>query len=96
MTGPTNRGVQFQICIDAGARAAAAFFHDMNGLVLHDHIAESMFAFSRSVLTGLDLVDADNPVVLRSCTDAFAAGYLGRIHQELRLFRGERGGAPEG
>jgi len=77
---------QFQFCVDAGAVAAVGFFDDLTTLGLHDHVAAAMHVFFRSVRSVTvdepDLV----PAFVQSCTDAFAAGYLGRIQQELRLF----------
>lgn len=82
---------QYQFCVDAGALAAVCFFDDLNGVGLHDHIACSMEIFTSTVQQSVVALEAHFPGTLEACTDAFAAGYLGRIQQELRLFHGERG-----
>lgn len=81
---------ELQFCVDAGVSAAACFFDAMTAVGLHDHIAESMQAFTRSI----DDVIAHEAALAghwlirhkQRCVDAFGAGYLGRIQQELRLF----------
>lgn len=84
-----NISAEHQFCVDAGASAAEGFFDDMAAVGLHDHIALSMQMFTRSVRAGMAAAGDLFPVTLPGCTDAFAAGYLGRIQQELRLFHGE-------
>ena len=89
---------RYQFCVDAGVMAATAFFDDLAAVGLHDHIACSMQVFTVSVRVGMAAVDDASPATMQACTDAFAAGYLGRVQQELRLFHGERIGrhqAPE-
>lgn len=84
-----NISARLQFCVDAGASAALGFFDDLTAVGLHDHIALSMHTFmepARAYLVAHDLI---SPSTLQACTDAFAAGYLGRIQQELRLFQGE-------
>lgn len=83
---------QYQFCVDAGAAAAVGFFDDLAAAGLHDHIACSMHIFTSSVQQGVGALEVRFPGTLQACTDAFAAGYLGRIQQELRLFHGERSG----
>lgn len=80
---------QYQFCVDAGASAAVGFFDDLAAVGLHDHIALSMRAFSSSVGAGMAATGNYAPAKMQACTDAFAAGYLGRIQQELRVFHGE-------
>lgn len=80
---------QYQFCVDAGASAALGFFDDLAVVGLHDHIACSMHVFISSVRAGLAAIDDYPPATIQECTDAFAAGYLGRVQQELRLFQGE-------
>ena len=87
---------QFQFCVDAGALAAVCFFDDLTSAGLHDHIACSMQVFTSSAHMGA--MNARSPAGRQACIDAFAAGYLGRVQQQLRLFHGERTGrhqAPE-
>ena len=78
--------VRYQFCVDAGASAAVAFFSDDMAIGLHDHISYALQEFMRSVRSALALTpDAPNGIP-QGCADAFAAGYLGRVQQELRLF----------
>lgn len=81
--------VEFQFCVDAGAAAAYRFFDDRTTVGLHDHIAVSMQAFMHSIRTThapcAQLIPG--AVEWNGYTDAFAAGYLGRIQQELRCIR---------
>jgi hypothetical protein len=83
---------QYQCCVDAGAAAAVGFFDDLAAVGLHDHIACSMQVFTSSVRGGMAAVRDDSAATMQACIDAFAAGYLGRIQQELRLFHGESAG----
>lgn len=80
---------QYQFCIDAGVNAAEGFFDDLTAMGLHDHIAFSMHAFMGVAHAAAASCNMP-PLTSQGCTDAFAAGYLGRIQQELRLFHGER------
>lgn len=84
-----NISDRLQFCVDAGASAAVSFFDDLTAVGLHDHIALSMHAFMQPARAYLVANEYLSPSTLQACTDAFAAGYLGRIQQELRLFRGE-------
>jgi hypothetical protein len=84
-----NISAQYQPCVDAGAAAAACFFDDLTSVGLHDHIALSMHQFMVNVRAGVWATKTVPTVVMQGCTDAFAAGYLGRIQQELRLFHGD-------
>ncbi|KQV84964.1 hypothetical protein ASD15_07455 [Massilia sp. Root351] len=81
-----NISAQYQPCVDAGVAAAVCFFDDMTSVGLHDHIALSMHEFMVSVRAGMRATKTVPTVAMQGCTDAFAAGYLGRIQQELRLF----------
>lgn len=86
---PLAVAARFQFCVDAGAASAVCFFDDMTTVGLHDHVALSMHAFMASLEGGPsaspmgELLRANR----EACVDAFAAGYLGRIQQELRLFK---------
>lgn len=88
---PLDLGVssQFQFCVDAGASAAAASFGNLSDFNLHDHIAFALQSFAASVGAGLAAAGDLDQIKMRSCTDAFVAGYLGRIQQDLRLFHGD-------
>lgn len=87
-----NVAAAFQYCVDAGAMAAVRFFDEATAIGLHDHIAVSMRDFSSSVRVGMAVADVFSSDTMQSCVDAFAAGYLGRIQQELRLFQGKHVG----
>ena len=80
---------RYQVCVDAGVSAATAFFDDLAVVGLHDHIACAIEVFTASVRAGMAATGDSSPQRLQAFIDAFAAGYLGRIHQELRLFHGE-------
>ncbi|MES2935295.1 MAG: hypothetical protein V4805_17610 [Pseudomonadota bacterium] len=83
---------QYQFCVDAGVSAAEGFFDDLTAIGLHDHIAFSMHVFTSSVRAGMVASGDYSPGTMQACVDAFAAGYLGRIQQELRHFHGESRG----
>jgi len=86
---------KFQFCVNAGAAAAAGFFDNLSDLSLHNHIAYSLKSFMASIGAGLAATGKHEPFTMQSCTDSFAAGYLGRIQQELRLFHGDGSGGTE-
>lgn len=79
----------YQRCLDAGARAALGFFDDLAGVGLHDHLASSVQSFSASVGPALLGAGEHRDASLERSIGLFAAGYLGRIRQELRIFEGE-------
>jgi hypothetical protein len=81
-----NMPASFQLCVDAGAAAAMGFFDDADGCALHDHIAFSVRAFTDAVRALVAMFGQETAVSVQGCVDAFAAGYLGRIQQELHLF----------
>lgn len=87
---PLDLGIssQFQFCVDAGASAAGAFFGNLSDFNLHDHIAYALQSFTASVGVGMTACGTYDATKVQACIDAFAAGYLGRIQQELRLFHG--------
>lgn len=87
-----NISSQYQFCVDAGASAAMGFFDDLAAVGLHDHIAYAMHVFTSSVAAGMAATGDYAPAKMQACADAFAAGYLGRIQQELRMFHGEDAG----
>lgn len=84
-----NVSAELQFCVDAGASAAACFFDDMTAVGLHDHIAVSMQGFLLTLESAIANNSTTSSLWLserkQRCIDAFGAGYLGRIHQELRL-----------
>lgn len=84
-----NVSVEFQFCVDAGACAAACFVDQLTAVGLHDHIAVSMQGFLHSMDSAIASESLEAGRWLRErkqrCIDAFGAGYLGRVHQKLRL-----------
>jgi len=88
-----NISSQYQFCVDAGASAAIAFFDDLAVVGLHDHIAYAMHVFTKSVAAGMEAIGDYSQGKMQACTDAFAAGYLGRIQQELRIIHSGQPGA---
>lgn len=85
----------FQFCVDAGAASAVGFFSDVSAIGLHDHVAASLHEFMRSVRLGMAGSGESSPAMSQQCMDAFAAGYLGRIQQEMgRPSGGCRGQTP--
>lgn len=83
---------EFQSCVDAGVLAAVGLLDDLAVFCLHEHIAVSMQVFMSSLeraATARSDQRAAWPASRRqACIDAFAAGYLGRIQQELHLAAG--------
>jgi hypothetical protein len=88
---PLELGIkmEYQFCVDAGVAAATDFFCSLSDFSLHNHIAVAAQSFCTSVGAGLAAAGCYEPATMQASMDAFAAGYLGRIQQELRLFHGE-------
>lgn len=80
---------QYQFCVNAGAAAARSFLAHGSGFFLHDHIARALHSFDVSVSTGLAAAGGYDALAMQEYNDAFAAGYLGRVQQELTLLRGD-------
>lgn len=80
----------FQYCVDAGARSADYFFKKLTTCGLHEHMAASSRVFIRNIKGLLYIKGDSRPFNQQNFIDAFVAGYLGRIQQELRLFYGEK------
>jgi hypothetical protein len=78
---------RYQVCVDAGVAAAVVFFDELADFCLHDHIACSVSVFTETARASLAKSGDSSHERVRACVDAFTAGYLGRIHQELRFFR---------
>jgi hypothetical protein len=84
---PLSVSARYQVCVDAGVSAAVVFFDELADFGLHDHIACSVSVFTETVRASLAKAGDSSHERVRACVDAFTAGYLGRIHQELRSFR---------
>jgi hypothetical protein len=78
---------RYQFAVDCGAYAAAVFFDEHPEITLHVHLPASLEYFVRqtrlrAAALGVEWSGRDSRV-----TDAYMAGYLGRIQQELRIIR---------
>ncbi|MEB0029310.1 hypothetical protein QN372_00965 [Undibacterium sp. RTI2.1] len=78
---------RYQFAVDCGAYAAMIFFEEHPDIALHTHLPASLACFQENLrhrVAGLEVAihGRDQPVV-----DAFVAGYLGRIQQELRTMQ---------
>ena len=78
-----------QGCVDAGVYYALHFFDDLTQCGLHDHIALCTHEFLGQINQTLAAQNHANPLNQQLCINAFVAGYMGRIQQELRLFHGK-------
>ncbi len=86
---------EYQSCVDAGAMSADVFFENIATVGLYDHIACSMQVFISSTKSSVVTAPICAPTMLKSCVDAFAAGYLGRVQQELQMFQDAQGGGSQ-
>lgn len=78
---------RYQFAVTCGAQAAMVFFEEDQAITLHAHLPASLAYFlTRSRLFAAAL-GADFSDSAKACADAFVAGYLGRIQQELRFIR---------
>lgn len=75
----------FQFCVDAGVRSAAYFFKEPNIRSLQDLMAASVRAFINKLKQLLAEQGDSRPFNQQYFIDAFVAGYLGRIQQELEI-----------
>ncbi|GAC1607465.1 MAG: hypothetical protein NVS3B3_10360 [Aquirhabdus sp.] len=78
---------RYQFAVDCGAYAAMVFFEEHPDIALHTHLPASLACFQQNLrhrVASLDVVvnGRYQPVI-----DAFVAGYLGRIQQELRTMK---------
>jgi hypothetical protein len=78
---------RYQYAVNCGAQAAMLFFSDHHDITLHAHLPASLAYFIERAQQevkrlGLGESSRDAEVV-----NAFVAGYLGRIQQELRFMR---------
>ena len=78
---------RYQFAVDCGAYAAMVFFDEHSEITLHAHMPASLEYFIRQTRVaagalGVEWAGRDSNVV-----NAFMAGYLGRLQQELRTMR---------
>ncbi len=76
-----------QFAVNCGAQAAMAFFGEDQAITLHAHLPASLAHFLEYSRRTATAIGADFGESVKGCTDAFCAGYLGRIQQELRIMR---------
>ena len=78
---------RFQFAVTCGAQSASAFFEEDDAISLHAHLPASLAFFTEQARLGAAALGLDYLDYIKPCTDAFVAGYLGRIQQELRIIR---------
>lgn len=80
----------YQSAVDCGIRAAQAFFNEDEAVSLHKHLPACLHHYLQLVRQACILLEPVETVWQQheqASRDAFCAGYLGRIQQELRLMR---------
>ena len=88
MTLPVD--ARYQQAVDCGVRAAQAFFCEDDAISLHAHLPACLHHYLQMVRQACALLASAETVWQQheqASRDAFCAGYLGRIQQELRLLR---------
>lgn len=78
---------RYQFAVTCGAESATAFFSEHSEITLHRHLPVSLDYFLSQARQGATALGVDWQGVDKLVTDAFLAGYLGRIQQELRTIR---------
>jgi hypothetical protein len=78
---------RFQYAVDCGVIAACAFFDEDQSITLHAHLPASLEFFLRQTRKGAAALGVNFSDTSQAIADAFCAGYLGRIQQELRIMR---------
>ncbi|MFZ6774298.1 hypothetical protein ACO0LB_16435 [Undibacterium sp. SXout7W] len=81
---------RYQQAVDCGVRAAQAFFCEDDAISLHAHLPACLHHYLQMVRQACALLALAETVLQQheqASRDAFCAGYLGRIQQELRLMR---------
>lgn len=78
---------RYQFAVTCGAESASAFFHEHPEITLHAHLPASLEYFLRQARVGAAALGVEWAGRDREITDAFLAGYMGRIQQELRIMR---------
>lgn len=79
--------VRYQFAVTCGAQAAMVFFEEDQAITLHAHLPASLGYFLKQSRLGAAVLGVDFSESAKACTDAFVAGYLGRVQQELRIMR---------
>lgn len=78
---------RFQFAVTCGAQSACAFFAEDEAISLHAHLPASLAFFTEHARLGAAALGLPYSDYAKACTDAFVAGYLGYIQQELRRMR---------
>jgi hypothetical protein len=78
---------RYQFAVTCGAQSATAFLNEHPEITLHTHLPVSLDYFLNQARQGAMALGVDLQGVDKLVTDAFLAGYLGRIQQELRTIR---------
>ncbi len=79
--------VRYQFAVNCGAQSAMVFFDEDQAITLHAHLPASLGYFIQQTRRGAAALGVDFSEMSKACTNAFVAGYLGRIQQELRIMR---------
>lgn len=78
---------RYQMAVSYGAHAAEAFFNEDTANSLHKHLPASLAHFLNQSKQSALLLGISFDGFRQALSDAFIAGYMGRIQQELRLIR---------
>lgn len=78
---------RYQFAVTCGAQSATAFFDEDHAISLHAHLPASLAFFTEQARLGAAALGLQYSDYAKACSDAFVAGYLGRIQQELRIIR---------
>jgi hypothetical protein len=78
---------RYQFAVNCGAQSATVFFDEDQAITLHAHLPASLGYFLRQSRLGAAVLGVDFSESAKACTDAFVAGYLMRLQQELRIMR---------
>jgi len=83
----TSIEARYQFAVTCGAQSASAFFEEDDAISLHAHLPASLAFFTEQARLGAAALGLQYGDYAKACTDAFVAGYLGCIQQELRRMR---------
>jgi hypothetical protein len=78
---------RYQFAVNCGAQSATVFFEEDQAITLHAHLPASLANYMLQSRLGAEALGIDFSETAKECSNAFVAGYLGRIQQELRLMR---------
>lgn len=79
--------VRFQFAVTCGAQSASVFLEEEDGISLHEHLPASLAYFTEQAKLGAAALGLQYNDHAKACTDAFVAGYMGFLQQELRRMR---------